>query len=317
MTDGRATPSLWLELTPNCNLRCVFCYNPWRDGPKSAFPSRQTYAALQSGVDRLLRAVRFRYVALSGGEPLLYPSLMELVSWLSDRGESLVLTTNGRLLSQARAEELRDAGLGTVQISLLGSNSRTHDALAGRPSFDQALRAMACARSAGLATSTTFIATSSNIRELPRVVKLVGLLGQTELVVNELHPVGSAADEMDTLGISTRQFERALHAARRVGATTDVDVVPVRAASASTGGPVVARGWRRWSVSPDGCIKLCNHSSRTVGSLAEMTDDQINWLALALDEGRYEELSRDVDNCLCFTRAVQTRVTSHACAPLS
>lgn len=296
--------SLWLELTPSCNLSCAFCYNPWRSGGKTSYPPSASYDALRDGVGRLLGQVSFRYVALSGGEPLLYPRLVDLTRWLSNSGQRTILTTNGRLLTAQRLTALRGAGLDGVQVSLLGSRAQTHDALAGRASWMQALAALARARAESLSTSATFIATLSNIEELNGVVELVARLGVEHLVVNELQPVGSAAEQLPQLDVSPAAFQRAIASAEGVATRVGVRLHPIHARSGtSTQGAV--SGWRRWSVSPDGKLKLCNHSTRTLGSLTTLDDESLTTLAHCLRDGDYASVEHAINNCLCFERALQ------------
>lgn len=297
----RDDPSLWLELTPSCNLSCAFCYNPWRSGGKVAHPQTISYDLLCDAVARLVERTRFRYVALSGGEPLLYRRLPELTAWLAARGQRTILTTNGRLLTEARLAALTAAGLDGVQVSLLGSRARTHDTLAGRASWLQALGALARSRAAGLSTAATFIVTSGNVSELPETVALLARLDVRQLVVNELQPVGSAGEQLDALEIAPERFETALEAASAAAREHGVTLIPIRAASAEAG---LEAGWRRWSIAPDGALKLCNHSTRTLGSLPELPDEALDALADALERGRYERLAEHVDGCLCFERAL-------------
>jgi cyclic pyranopterin phosphate synthase len=57
-------------------------------------------------------------VRLTGGEPLLYPNLIQIVSGIREMGiSSIGLTTNGQLLAR-KAKALVDAGLKNVNLSL-------------------------------------------------------------------------------------------------------------------------------------------------------------------------------------------------------
>ncbi|MGI8414120.1 MAG: radical SAM protein [Solirubrobacteraceae bacterium] len=303
-----AGQSLWLELTPRCNLACAFCYNPWRAAPKSDHPASVGYDELLAGIERLLGRVDFSYVALSGGEPLLYPKLAPLVSWLRARDQDTILTTNGRLLTQARASALRDRGLGAVQVSLLGSRSVTHDRLAGRASYHQTLRAMAGSRATGLPTAATFILTGVNAPELPRCVELVSRLGLRHLVVNELQPVGSALLDLGRLMMMAERVEAVLGAARQAAKQWGVELTIIRAATAAARGEALEHGWRRWSISPDGQLKLCNHASRTLGAVVDIPEVRLDAVVTALSKGHYERLGDSVNNCLCFDRALDRRL---------
>ena len=111
-----ATPprSVRLSLTDRCDLACIYCRPDRRDGyleDRLEIDAWKTMAAglVQAGVRR---------VRITGGEPLLHPALIEVVTFLGTLGlEDLALTTNAtRLERHARA--LRDAGLSRVNVSI-------------------------------------------------------------------------------------------------------------------------------------------------------------------------------------------------------
>lgn len=292
---------LWLELAASCNLTCAFCYNPWRSADKSAYPVVMNAAEWEATLEPLLDTVTFRLVVLSGGEPLLFRELPRLVAWLRGRNQRTTLTTNGVLLSEERLEELRDAGLEGVQVSLLGSTAETHDRLAGRRSFWRALEGLARARVSGCFTTVTFVATNGNIGEMGRLTELIGLLGIDQLIVNQLQPVGSARQALSEIGVTGLAFDAALDDAMARGARLGVKVIPVRLGGDWGRG---ARAWRKWSVSPSGDLKLCNHSTRKLGALREIERSALVDADSALSEGRLEAFRGMVDSCPCFEQAV-------------
>jgi MoaA/NifB/PqqE/SkfB family radical SAM enzyme len=298
-------PSLWLELTPNCNLSCAFCYNPWRPGGKGGFPASRAFDEICTDVSRLRQFAQFRYVSLSGGEPLLYRHLVDLTKWLAGHGERTILTTNGRLLSRERLDALVGSGLNGLQVSVLGSREATHDSLAGRSSWRQALEALARGRMSGLAVAATFIATARNLWEMPEVVELVASLGIKTLVVNEVQLVGSAAVNAGAVAIDASAYQEAVQMTEAAGQRLGVVIRPVRGGSAVLVGER-KWAWDRWSLSPDGRLKLCNHSSRDLGAVSALPPTTVSLLR-RLSEGHFDEaVLEQVDNCACMRRAVSS-----------
>ena len=57
-------------------------------------------------------------IALVGGEPLVHPNIVELVRYCRELGFATSLTTNGFLLTRKLLQELEDAGLQVMQISV-------------------------------------------------------------------------------------------------------------------------------------------------------------------------------------------------------
>src|SRR5256714_2118590 len=57
-------------------------------------------------------------VAFSGGEPMLHPDLDDLIRYIRQHGMMAGLITNGYFLVPKRIEELNEAGLDFLQISI-------------------------------------------------------------------------------------------------------------------------------------------------------------------------------------------------------
>ena len=119
---GRALRDLRISVTDRCNFRCVYCMPREVFGADHAFLDRKEVLSLEEiarlaalFVERGVRKIR-----LTGGEPLVRRGLETLVEQLTAIPglEDLSLTTNGSLLTPARARALRDAGLGRVTVSL-------------------------------------------------------------------------------------------------------------------------------------------------------------------------------------------------------
>ena len=114
---------LRLSLTARCNLACTYCC------PDSADPPGLLNLAERRQLVECAVGLGVHTLRLTGGEPLLYPqldALLEALAPLRQRAPSdprgalgcLALTSNGALLSAARARALRAAGLDRITLSL-------------------------------------------------------------------------------------------------------------------------------------------------------------------------------------------------------
>ena len=119
---GRALRDLRISVTDRCNFRCVYCMPREVFGADHAFLDRKEVLSLEeiARLAALFVEQGVRKIRLTGGEPLVRRGLETLVEKLTAIPglEDLSLTTNGSLLTPARAHALRDAGLGRVTISL-------------------------------------------------------------------------------------------------------------------------------------------------------------------------------------------------------
>jgi GTP 3',8-cyclase len=120
-TRGRPMHDVRISVMDRCNFRCPYCM------PRDTF--HDNYKFLKTNerlsfdeITRLARAfvqLGVKKLRITGGEPLLRPSLPDLISDLSTIPgvEDIALTTNGVLLSKY-ATELAAAGLRRLTVSL-------------------------------------------------------------------------------------------------------------------------------------------------------------------------------------------------------
>jgi cyclic pyranopterin phosphate synthase len=106
--------SVRVSLTDRCDLACVYCRPSRQDGYLESRLDESDWRSMLEGlVEAGVRRVRF-----TGGEPLLYRALEDVVAHAVRLGfEDIALTTNATRLA-ARAPGLRAAGLRRVTVSL-------------------------------------------------------------------------------------------------------------------------------------------------------------------------------------------------------
>lgn len=129
-----AGPPLWLlaELTYQCPLHCVFCYNP----TQHARIRDELTTAQWVDVMRQARKLGAAQLGFSGGEPLVRDDLEELVQEAHALGYYTNLITSGVGLTEARAQRLKDAGLDHVQLSFQDSTRELNDFLSHTKTFE-------------------------------------------------------------------------------------------------------------------------------------------------------------------------------------
>ncbi|MGI8914669.1 MAG: GTP 3',8-cyclase MoaA [Chloroflexota bacterium] len=118
----RPLRDLRISVTDRCNFRCVYCMPKEVFGPGFQFLPRAELLSFEE-IARLARvfvAQGVEKIRLTGGEPLLRRDLERLVGMLApiDGLQDLTLTTNGSLLTPAKARVLQAAGLRRITISL-------------------------------------------------------------------------------------------------------------------------------------------------------------------------------------------------------
>ena len=188
---SRPLSTLRLSVTDRCNLRCTYCMPEvnyrWLEKPHLL-----TFEELVRLV-RLLMAEGVNRVRITGGEPLLRQELPKLVRMLASAGVAdLSMTTNGVLLGRW-AEELRQAGLQRLTVSLDTLRSDVFARLAQRDELEAVRRGLQRASQLGFQELKldTVLVRDVNDEEAADLVRYAGDLG-AEIRFIEYMDVGGA-----------------------------------------------------------------------------------------------------------------------------
>jgi len=98
---------VWLEPTNRCNLRCVHCYAASGEPlPEEMGPARWREVIAQ------LFGAGYRHFTVCGGEPFVYPHLVQFLQWLAEGGaESITVLTNAAALDEKRVRAAAACGV--------------------------------------------------------------------------------------------------------------------------------------------------------------------------------------------------------------
>ena len=147
---GRVHTDLRVSLTDKCNLRCTYCMPPegleWLPAPE-LLTDDEIVRLASLAVGRL----GIQTIRLTGGEPLLRRSIVDLVARLAalEPRPEIALTTNGIGLARV-ADALAVAGLNRINVSLDTLDHATFVTLARRDRLHDVLEGLAAAHAAGL-----------------------------------------------------------------------------------------------------------------------------------------------------------------------
>lgn len=161
---GRRFKTLRLSLTDVCNLSCLYCVSEEEeDRIRQHLPTyiegktRYVNGSSQpmvleeylSVVGQLHKILGLETIRLTGGEPLLFKELPELIDGLDRLGISKIrLTTNGYLLQQF-VPRIKDCNLGTINVSLDALNEQVFYRISRRRHLSRVLDGIDAALDAG------------------------------------------------------------------------------------------------------------------------------------------------------------------------
>ena len=167
---GEHPPAIDWWITSLCNLSCDFCFGP--------VPDLHEDLSLRSRiVDALTESMAPR-VTLTGGEPLVVASLDSFVRRIAHSGKSIVLNTNGELLTERRADQLKlGENVQCVAISIDGGTPAIHRLMRGENAkLDRTIAAAHLAQRRRAMVKLATVISAVNVDHMQGLVELVAEL---------------------------------------------------------------------------------------------------------------------------------------------
>jgi Fe-coproporphyrin III synthase len=119
--------SMHFETTYNCTCKCVFCQR-WKDGPKN-IKKELTYNQIEKMINQAYD-LGVRFIALSGGEPLLKKDILKAMKYARKKGIFTSMTHNGTLINEKNVKNILSS-FDAISISLDSLNPEKNDKLRG------------------------------------------------------------------------------------------------------------------------------------------------------------------------------------------
>ncbi len=197
--------SMEIEFNSVCNFRCVYCYaaeNGHRRNELSADEFR--------GVITQAKELGARKIIILGGEPMLYPHILDMMGFIRHLGMDVELFTNGTGITPGVAKTLYDHKVRVV-LKMNTFDEKLQDTLSGRKgAYTQIHGAFENLKKAGYPSSDRFMGVSTvicqqNIAELPKMWEWLRdqhIAPYFEMIT----PQGGARDN-SSIDISTKQAE--------------------------------------------------------------------------------------------------------------
>jgi radical SAM protein with 4Fe4S-binding SPASM domain len=278
--------SVAIELTTRCNLRCAHCYNADHGAVVDAAPAK-----VVARIARLCDAVTLEHATLTGGEPLLFTMLFEVLNLLRERGVRCQIISNGTRIDGSLARRLTKAGVRGVQLSLHGPTAEEHEAYTGvRGSFQQALDGVRALHDAGTGVTGCVVVTRRNATRVGDTLALWKSLGISRVALSRFSPSGLAGEQVAALLPSLPEviaaFDQALPYTRegmQLFCTMPIppcalearDYAPIRFGSCAIGTTK-----QEFALGPDGALRHCTLHHEPIGGVVDILDPSVDLAAL-------------------------------------
>lgn len=141
----RPIVSLRITLTNRCNVNCLYCHHDGMVKSRDEMTADELYT-----ICKIAKKLGVKKIRLSGGEPLLKKDIVEIVEKIASLNfKDISMTTNGILLEKY-AQDLKDAGLDRVNVSLDTLDRKTFEFITKKDYLEDAKRGIIKAVEVGL-----------------------------------------------------------------------------------------------------------------------------------------------------------------------
>lgn len=183
---------LKIEVTHDCMLQCIHC--------SSVAGTNSGRTIDRASCEQILddaAAMGAKEVAFSGGEPLLWKHIRDVVGRASRHGMNVFLYTSGNVPDSKEAlKGLRTAGLSRVMFSLFGIDADHHEKVTKvKGSYGKTLEMASYCLDNGLDTEFHFVPLSHNYRELLGIAEKARSIGIKRVSVLRFVPQGRGVSE--------------------------------------------------------------------------------------------------------------------------
>ena len=190
MTGPVTSPVFQIHPSLRCNLSCAHCYS-W-SGPSVS-------TSLEASVvrDAIQDAATLGYgtISISGGEPLLYPALAEILAFAKSLNLRTTVTTNGSLLETRRLDPIAPL-VDLLAISLDG-DAIEHERLRRDPrSYRRIVHGIQTVRACKITFGFIHTLTRSSWEHIEAIVAFAAENGAALVQVHPLELVGRAIEDL-------------------------------------------------------------------------------------------------------------------------
>jgi len=183
------------HLLNGCNLRCRHCYDEKQGSSPLAFEQMLT---VTDNFVVFLRKTEFNgELSLTGGEPLLFPRLVELIEYIKSRDVfiALFILTNGTIpFGPELMAALTKHNVG-VQISIDG-NEAVHDEIRGEGNYQRSLATVKSLIASGVYPMVHYVIMKRNSVVIEEFLADMLAAGVKRINFSNLVPIGPGAKEV-------------------------------------------------------------------------------------------------------------------------
>jgi len=181
------------HLLNDCNLRCRHCYD-WKEKVRT-LSFEEMLNTIDNYVLFLKRMGMDGEISLTGGEPLMFKRIGELIEYIKSRDVfiSLYILTNGTIMNDLFIELFSGYNIG-VQVSIDGTEDK-HDEIRGKGNYHRSIRTLERLLRANIDTAVHYVIMKRNVSVVREFLEEMRKIGIDKIHFSRLVPIGPGAKE--------------------------------------------------------------------------------------------------------------------------
>ena len=175
------------EVSTVCNLRCQYCYNIWKM-PGATHPGEVSYRKAHKAIRKVYKRAKVSHFTFTGGEPLLFPRLAELVLYVRLKGSSVTIISNGNAGTEDDFAMLVKLGVGLFEFPFHSVDPEVHDQIAGvKGAHQRSSATIQMVQRLGGRVVAVIVLTKYNIGQLEETLMKLKEMGVAAVMMNRFN----------------------------------------------------------------------------------------------------------------------------------
>lgn len=274
-----------IELTTECNIRCMHCYNWWKQDGEPML-HQNSYKKAFRLIDRMIRTTTVERMTFTGGEPTISERFLELVLHAKLNNKKVTVITNGNGPTEVY-RQLCKLQTNLIEFSIHSSQAEVHDQITRKPgSWNKAIQHMIEVLKQGTAAVPVIVITKHNYWNAVETVRFFHAMGIRSAMVNRYNLGGEGLNHSNALSASLSELREAFREVDKFAGETGMRIVSGVCTPHCILNPDDYPNIRFGACSDDvyrrpltfdieGNLRLCNHSPTVAGNIYDQSFGEI------------------------------------------
>ena len=271
-------PNISFEVTADCNLNCMYCYNHWKLADNKIYECGN-YGLSKKTLTKLFKVADVKHITFTGGEPLIAERFPELVLYARMKGAQVTVISNGTYPNFSYYKQLVDLGVSLFELPIHSYKSDSHDYVTQHiGSWNKSIKNINQLLSINAGVVAVIVLTKVNCADINNTLKLIHSIGIKRVMINRVNIGGMVTENFKALLMSSSELKNAFKEAMIISKELKLSVTSNVCTPICILNPKDYKGIRFTSCSFDmtkrpitvdykGNVRFCNHSPVVIGSI--------------------------------------------------